>query len=50
MKNILFIVLGFILGIAIAINSIEVTAVNEQEGVITLTILGNDYVYEYLVD
>ena len=46
MKNILFIVLG----IAIAINSIEVTTVNEQEGVITLTILGNDYVYEYLVD
>ena len=50
MKNILFIVLGFILGIAIVINSIEVTAVNEQEGVIVLTILGNDYVYEYLVD
>ena len=46
MKNILFIVLG----IVIAINSIEVTAVNEQEGVIVLTILGNDYVYEYLVD
>ena len=46
MKNILFIVLE----IAIAINSIEVTAVNEQEGVIVLTILGNDYVYEYLVD
>lgn len=46
MKNILFIVLG----IAIAINSIEVTAVNEQEGVIVLTILSNDYVYEYLVD
>lgn len=46
MKNILFIVLG----IAIAINSIEVTTVNEQEGVIVLTILGNDYVYEYLVD
>ena len=46
MKNILFIVLG----IAIAINSIEVTAVNEQEGVIVLTILNNDYVYEYLVD
>ena len=46
MKNILFIVLG----IAIVINSIEVTAVNEQEGVIVLTILGNDYVYEYLVD
>lgn len=46
MKNILFIVLR----IAIAINSIEITAVNEQEGVITLTILGNDYVYEYLVD
>ena len=46
MKNILFIVLG----IAITINSIEVTAVNEQEGVITLTILGNDYVYEYLVN
>lgn len=50
MKNILFIVLGFILGIAVAINSIKVTAVNEQEGVIALTILGNDYVYEYLVD
>lgn len=50
MKNILFIVLGFILGIAITINSIEVTAVNEQEEVIVLTILGNDYVYEYLVD
>ena len=48
MKNILFIVLG--IAIAIAINSIEVTAVNEQEGVITLTILGNDYIYEYLVD
>ena len=46
MKNILFIVLG----IAIAINSIEVTAVNEQKRVIVLTILGNDYVYEYLVD
>ena len=46
MKNILFIVLG----ITIAINSIEVTAVNEQEGVIVLTILSNDYVYEYLVD
>ena len=46
MKNILFIILG----IAIAINSIEVTAVNEQEGVIVLTILSNDYVYEYLVD
>lgn len=46
MKNILFIVLG----ITIAINSIEVTAINEQEGVIVLTILGNDYVYEYLVD
>ena len=46
MKNILFIVLG----ITIAINSIEVTAVNEQEGVIVLTIFGNDYVYEYLVD
>lgn len=46
MKNILFIVLG----IAITINNIEVTAVNEQEGVIVLTILGNDYVYEYLVD
>ena len=46
MKNILFIVLG----IAIAINSIEVTAINEQEGVIVLTILSNDYVYEYLVD
>ena len=46
MKNILFIVLG----IAIAINSIEVTAINEQEEVIVLTILGNDYVYEYLVD
>lgn len=46
MKNILFIVLG----IAIAINSIEVTVVNEQEGIIVLTILGNDYVYEYLVD
>ena len=46
MKNILFIVLG----IAIAINSIEVTAVNKQERVIVLTILGNDYVYEYLVD
>lgn len=46
MKNILFIVLG----IAIAINSIEVTAVNKQEGVIVLTILGNDYVYEYLID
>ena len=46
MKNILFIILG----IAIAINSIKVTAINEQEGVIVLTILGNDYVYEYLVD
>ena len=46
MKNILFIVLG----ITIAINSIEVTAINEQEGVIVLTILGNDYVYEYLID
>ena len=46
MKNILFIVLG----IAIAINSIKVTTVNEQEGVIVLTILGNDYVYEYLID
>lgn len=46
MKNILFIVLG----IAIAINSIEVTAVNEQEEIIVLTILDNDYVYEYLVD
>ena len=46
MKNILFIVLE----IAIVINSIGVTAVNEQEGVITLTILNNDYVYEYLVD
>ena len=46
MKNILFIVLG----IAIAINSIEVTAVKEQEGVIVLTVLGNDYVYEYLVE
>ena len=46
MKNILFIVLGII----VVINSIEVTAVNEQEGVIVLTILGNDYVYEYLVD
>lgn len=46
MKNILFIVLG----IAIAINSIEVTAVNKQKGIIVLTILGNDYVYEYLVD
>lgn len=50
MKNILFIMLGFILGITIAINSIEVTAINEQEGVIALTIFGNDYVYEYLVD
>lgn len=46
MKNILFIVLG----IAIAINSIEVTAVNKQEEIIVLTILDNDYVYEYLVD
>lgn len=46
MKNILFIILG----ITITINSIEVTAVNEQKGVIVLTILGNDYVYEYLVD
>lgn len=46
MKNILFIVLG----IAVVINSIEVTAVNEQEGVIALTILGNDYVYKYLVN
>ena len=46
MKNILFIVLG----IAIAINSIEITAINEQEGVIVLTILGNDYVYEYIID
>lgn len=46
MKNILFIVLG----IAIAINSIKVTAVNKQKEIIVLTILGNDYVYEYLVD
>lgn len=46
MKNILFIVLE----IVIAINSIEVTVVNEQEGIIVLTILDNDYVYEYLVD
>ena len=46
MKNILFIGLEC----AIVINSIGVTAVNEQEWVITLTILNNDYVYEYLVD
>ena len=50
MKNIHFIVLGFILGITIAINSIEVTAVNKQKEIIVLTILSNDYVYEYLVD